>query len=113
MSDFIEKAVRRVSSRRGFVAKLGARALAMTAAVFGLDGPAVGQDGSGCNLCYESTDDCVGQCSLDGGAVWCWQSAFYPDLFCCECYFGTNGCDVWPCEYAVCSQYYLGDVGCG
>lgn len=96
MSKVLAKLLDDITSRRTFIGRASAQALALTTALFGFTKTA---SAGGCSLCLEPTSECEHEC---GYCYWCWPAG---DRMCCECYLMESNCDgsncddvLWSCE---------------
>jgi len=82
MSDKMKELLDGIANRRGFLAKLGVRSLAVAGAVFGLSRTAQAEpDQHGCTLCYPGIPCQSEECWTQ--SYWCWPGN---GCLCCECY---------------------------
>jgi hypothetical protein len=83
MSDKMKELMTTIANRRGFLAKLGVRSMAVAGAVFGLSKTAQATDEHGCDLCFPPGIPCEsGECWNQN--YWCWPGS--GNCTCCECY---------------------------
>lgn len=120
MLDKLIEVFENISSRRRFIGRSSAQAIALMAGVFGFtqlaEAGCCGVRTGCCCLCKISDSNCQQTCKdFHGSAHWCWTCAApLGTMSCYECFFNTGGCGgtCQGCESqnVLCSQAQLAGI---